>query len=101
MTQNAVRGMFPAAMTKFETIEIESRVVDHVRELARQRGGSLSEAIDAAVLATLERDRANQSAAPLVDLDEVARIAARFRALPERAPMPSDADFYDADGLPR
>lgn len=88
-------------MTKVETIEIESRVADHVRELARLRGGSLSEAIDAAVLETLERDRANEPRAPSVDLAEVARIAARFRAIPERAPMPSDAEFYDADGLPR
>ncbi|KSB89232.1 hypothetical protein AS593_08375 [Caulobacter vibrioides] len=93
--------MFPTAMTKVETIEIETQVADHVRELARLRGGSLSEAIDAAVLEILERDRTNKTAAPLVDLDEVARIAARFRALPERAPMPPDADFYDADGLPR
>ncbi|PVM93939.1 hypothetical protein DDF67_01435 [Caulobacter endophyticus] len=93
--------MFPAAMTKFETIEIESRVVDNVRELARQRGASFSEAIDVAVRETLERDRAKTDDDAEIDLDEVAAIAARFQALPERAPMPSDADFYDADGLPR
>ncbi len=85
-------------MTKVETIEIETQVADHVRELARQRGSSLSEAIDIAVRATLERDRQRQTD---IDLDEVAAIAARFQALPELAPMPSDAEFYDADGLPR
>jgi len=93
--------MFSTAMIKVETIEVESQVVEHVRELARQRGGSLSDAIDAAVLETLERNRSRQVRSPDVDLDEVARIVARFQALPELAPMPGDADFYDADGLPR
>ncbi|MFT4253405.1 MAG: type II toxin-antitoxin system VapB family antitoxin [Caulobacter sp.] len=97
----AISGMFPAAMTKVETIEIETQVADHVRELARLRGASFSEAIDAAVSETLARDRSRQARSPDVDLDEVARITARFRALPELAPMPADTDFYDADGLPR
>ncbi len=66
MTSNGVRGMFSTAMTKVETIEIETQVADHARELPRQRGSSLSEAIDIAVRATLERDRQRQTD---IDLD--------------------------------
>lgn len=106
--------MFPAAMTKFETIEIESQVVEHVRELARQRGGSLSEAIDAAVLATLARDGARDGARDAAlgaeggsVADKAGRRAAAletleaFWALPHAGETLTDADLYDKDGLPR
>ena len=98
--------MFPAAMTKFETIEIESRVVDHVRELARQRGGILSEAIDAAVLATLARDTPSNVKSERVEDPTDRRTAAletlkAFWALPHAGETLTDADLYDGDGLPR
>lgn len=95
--------MFPAAMTKFETIEIESQVVEHVRELARQRGGSLSEAIDAAVLKILEHDQGRGAEA----VDKTARRAAALKtlnaywALPHPGQTLTDADLYDENGLPR
>lgn len=98
--------MFPAAMTKFETIEIESQVVEHVRELARQRGASLSEAIDAAVLETLGRDRA-RDAGVKDEQDKAARRAAAlatlksYWALPHAGSILTDADLYDEHGLPR
>lgn len=98
--------MFPTAMTKFETIEIESRVLGHVRELARQRGASLSEAIDAAVLATLARDATLAADVGSV-VDKAGRRAAAlealeaFWALPHAGQTLTDADLYDKDGLPR
>ena len=88
-------------MTKIETIEIEAEVVDYVRELARPRGSSLSDAIDAAVREMMAQDKAKLDASSDIDLDAVADIVQRFRQLPKLGPMPSDADFYDADGLPR
>jgi len=94
--------MFPTAMTKFETIEIESRVVDNVRELARQRGASFSDAIDVAVRETLARDRQKQ-----LPVDKAARRAAALEtletywALPHAGAPLTDADLYDQDGLPR
>ncbi|MBI1685059.1 type II toxin-antitoxin system VapB family antitoxin [Caulobacter hibisci] len=89
-------------MTKVETIEIETQVADHVRELARQRGSSLSEAIDVAVRATLERDRAQKTFA-----DKARRRAAALEtlnaywSLPHTGETLTDADLYDENGLPR
>lgn len=93
-------------MTKVETIEIESRVADHVRELARQRGGSLSEAIDAAVLATLAQDTPSNVKSERVADPTDRRAAAletleAFWALPHTGETLTDADLYDRDGLPR
>jgi hypothetical protein len=85
-------------MTKIETIEIDAEVVDHVRELARQRGGTLSDAIDAAVREMLA---AKSETSPDIDLDAVGEIIRRFRDLPKIGPMLTDADLYDVDGLPR
>lgn len=89
-------------MTKFETIEIESQVVANARELARQRGSSLSDAIDVAVRATLEHGRREKAAA-----DKATRRAAALEtlnaywALPHAGETLTDADLYDKDGLPR
>jgi hypothetical protein len=87
-------------MTKIETIEIEAEVVDHVRELARQRGGSLSDAIDAAVSEMLTQDKARPDTSSDIDLEKIDEIVQRFRLLPKIGPMPTDEDFYDANGLP-
>ncbi len=92
---------FHSVMTKIETIEIEAEVVDHVRELARQRGGSLSDAIDAAVRAMMARDGRKPDASSDIDMDAVNATIARFRQLPKVGPMLTDEDLYDADGLPR
>lgn len=88
-------------MTKIETIEIEAEVVDHVRELARQRGSSLSDAIDAAVRAMMARDEKKPDTSSDVDMDAVNATIERFRQLPKIGPMLTDEDLYDADGLPR
>jgi len=87
-------------MTKIETIEIEAEVVDHVRELARQRGGSLSDAIDAAVREKLTRDKA-QAASLEERRAKVMETLERFWALPTTGEILTDADLYDEDGFPK
>lgn len=75
--------------------------MDHVRELARQRGSSLSDAIDAAVREMMTRDKAKSSASSDIDMDEVEAILQRFRALPRTGELLTDDDLYDEDGLPK
>ena len=87
-------------MTKIETIEIEAEVVDHVRELARLRGESLSDAIDAAVSEMLARYKART--VPLVERRaRVMETLELFWALPTTGEILTDADLYDEDGFPK
>lgn len=74
-------------------------VVQDIRELATLTHQPITEAVALAVRAELARARRRSDI-------EVRRAAVedairRFREAPVVGPMPTDADFYDEDGLPR
>ncbi|MGP7796574.1 type II toxin-antitoxin system VapB family antitoxin [Sphingomonas sp. CLY1604] len=70
-----------------------------IRELAANRGLSLTDAIGMAVCNELERDREAERRADF--LQSVREVQAAFAAMPVRDPrMPDEIIGYDEHGLP-
>jgi len=89
-------------MTKPGPIQIRNaEVVENIRELARLRGAGLTEAVEAAVRETLERERASRRSAAADRDAEIDAIVRRFQALPRTGPLLTDDDLYGEDGLPK
>ena len=70
-----------------------------IRELAALKGRPITEVVESAVAAELDRARRD------LTLEErrqrVRATVARYAALPKVGPMLTDADLYDEDGFPR
>jgi hypothetical protein len=89
-------------MTRPGPIQIRNvEVVDNIRELARLRGAGLTEAVEAAVRETLERERARQAASLEERRAKVLETLERFWALPRTGEVLTDADLYDEEGFPK
>jgi antitoxin VapB len=70
------------------------------RELARRQGGSITDAVTAALRAELERERRRLRPRPVAD--RLLEIARRYAALPTLDERSADEILgYDETGLPR
>lgn len=79
----------------------KAELVEGIRELARLKGTTLTEALEVAVrkeLDDLRRRKDENLAARRAAVDE---IVARIRASPDVGPGLTDEDLYDEHGLPK
>jgi hypothetical protein len=76
-------------------------VIRDIRALAAQMNAPLTEAVAEAVRAQLAAREASAERDRETSRREIDAILARIWALPRLGPVPTDADFYGEDGLPR
>lgn len=74
-------------------------IVRDLRELATQRGQSITETVGELVRAELTRPR--KAYGPQAKLAAVRRIVEEFKALPKTGRTLTDDDLYDEFGLPK
>ena len=89
-------------MPKSGPIQIRNaEVVENIRELARLRGAGLTEAVEAAVRETLEREREIKSHDLTAREAKVMDLLEEIWARPRPGEFLTDADLYDEEGFPK
>ncbi|MFN0100831.1 MAG: type II toxin-antitoxin system VapB family antitoxin [Bryobacteraceae bacterium] len=76
-------------------------MVRDIRLLAELTGQPITDAVAEAVRAKLVDAQRAKEADIAERLRRVAVVQARIAALPRIGELPTDADFYDEDGIPR
>lgn len=77
------------------------KVAEDIRALAELMKVSMADAVEAAVLEKLEKERQKDAAAREASWQEAKRLVREFRKLPVVGPVLRDADLYDEEGMPK
>jgi hypothetical protein len=79
----------------------KAAVVENIRKLAERTHLPITEAVDRAVKAEMQRLEIEQEAEANATIKEVKALIRRFNELPTVGPMLTDDDLYDEWGLPK